>query len=87
MASQIRLHGRIDDQPDEGPGGLVSEVGKLQSASEEFVIGYDRQAYFRGFGARNSIDINLDDGSKCYAEFSYTPQPGNQVIINDVKCM
>ncbi|TDW20215.1 outer membrane usher protein [Rhizobium azibense] len=61
--------------------------GKLQGAGDEFVIGYDGQAYIRGLAARNSIDVTLNDGSKCHAEFSYKPQPGKQVVINDVKCL
>ncbi|TCU41428.1 fimbria/pilus outer membrane usher protein [Rhizobium azibense] len=61
--------------------------GNLQGSSDEFVIGYDGQAYIRGLGARNAIDVTLDDGSKCHAEFSYKPQPGKQVVINDVKCL
>ncbi|CAN7687763.1 fimbria/pilus outer membrane usher protein [Rhizobium rhizogenes] len=61
--------------------------GKLQGTNEEFVIGYDGQAYIRGLGARNAIDIPLQDGNTCHAEFPYTPQPGKQVVIDDVKCL
>lgn len=61
--------------------------GKLQGAGEEFVIGYDGQAYIRGLNAQNSIEVSLGGGSKCHAEFSYKPQPGKQVVINDVKCL
>ncbi|MGV1767175.1 fimbria/pilus outer membrane usher protein [Rhizobium rhizogenes] len=61
--------------------------GKLQGTSEEFVTGYDGQVYLRGLGARNAIDISLQDGSTCHAEFPYKPQPGKQVVINDVRCL
>jgi outer membrane usher protein len=61
--------------------------GKLQGASEEFVVGYDGQAYIRGLSAQNSIEVSLGDGSKCRAAFSYKPVPGKQVVINDVKCL
>lgn len=61
--------------------------GKLQGTGEEFVIGYDGQAYIRGLGARNTIDVLLQDGSKCHAEFAYRPQRGSQVVISDVKCL
>ncbi|PKA43776.1 fimbrial assembly protein [Rhizobium sullae] len=61
--------------------------GKLQGANDEFVIGYDGQTYIRGLGDRNSIDVTLSDGSRCHAEFSYKPEPGKQVVINDVKCL
>lgn len=61
--------------------------GKLQATGEEFVIGYDGEVYIRGLSARNAIDIPFPDGSACHAEFAYKPQPGKQVIINDVKCL
>ncbi|MBB3480898.1 outer membrane usher protein [Rhizobium sp. BK347] len=60
--------------------------GALQGSDEPFVIGYDGQAYIRGLHARNSIDVSLEDGTKCHAEFAYKPQRGEQVVIDDVRC-
>lgn len=60
--------------------------GTLRGSSEDFVIGYDGQAYIRGLHARNAIDVSLEDGTKCNAEFAYKPQRGEQVVIDDVRC-
>lgn len=60
--------------------------GKLQDTDEEFVVGYDGQAYIRGLKAQNAIEISLEDGSKCHAGFAYKPQPGKQVVIDNVRC-
>ncbi|MBN8952934.1 MAG: fimbrial assembly protein [Rhizobium sp. 60-20] len=61
--------------------------GTLQGSSEDFVIGYDGQAYIRGLHVKNAIDVSLEDGSKCHAEFTYKPQRGEQVVIDGVSCL
>ncbi|MCY1740879.1 fimbria/pilus outer membrane usher protein [Ensifer sp. SL37] len=66
------------------PAGLR---GKLQHGSDEFVIGYDGHAYIRNLRPKNTIDVMLPGGGACGAEFSYTPQPGKQIVVNDVRCM
>jgi outer membrane usher protein len=65
------------------PAGLS---GTLQGTDEDFVVGYDGQAYIRGLHARNAIDVSLENGTKCHAEFAYKPQRGEQVVIDDVRC-
>lgn len=60
--------------------------GRMEAGSEEFVIGYDGEAYIRGLSAQNTVVIDRLDGTSCKADFSYTPAPGQQVAIKDVKC-
>lgn len=60
--------------------------GHVEGGSEEFVIGYDGQAYIRGLSARNVVVIDLLDGTSCRADFPYKPQAGQQVAIKDVAC-
>ncbi|NLR98006.1 fimbrial biogenesis outer membrane usher protein [Rhizobium sp. P38BS-XIX] len=60
--------------------------GKLQGSDEEFVIGYDGQAYIRGLHQQNSVEVSLEDGTKCHAEFGYKPRRGEQVVIDNVRC-
>jgi outer membrane usher protein len=61
--------------------------GRLEGSVEEFVVGYDGQAYIRGLGAHNAIIIDLGDGKTCRAEFPYQPVPGKQVAVNGLKCL
>ncbi len=60
--------------------------GRVEGGSEEFVIGYDGQAYIRGLSAQNAVMIDRLDGTSCRADFPYKPQPGQQVTIKDVAC-
>ncbi|TIN21148.1 MAG: fimbrial biogenesis outer membrane usher protein, partial [Mesorhizobium sp.] len=60
--------------------------GRIEGGSEEFVIGYDGQAYIRGLGKENAVVVDRLDGTSCRADFSYTPAPGQQVAIKDVAC-
>lgn len=60
--------------------------GRIEGGSEEFVIGYDGQAYIRGLGKENAIVVDRLDGSSCRAEFPYKPEPGQQVAIKDIAC-
>ncbi|MER9714540.1 fimbrial biogenesis outer membrane usher protein [Mesorhizobium sp. M0174] len=60
--------------------------GRIDGGSEDFVIGYDGQAYIRGLAAKNALVVNRSDGSSCRAEFAYQPTPGQQVAIKDVTC-
>ena len=58
----------------------------LGNSSDVFIVGYDGQAYLRGLAASNTVTIERPDGGSCHAEFAYTPQPGQQVAIQDVAC-
>ncbi|RUY08990.1 fimbrial biogenesis outer membrane usher protein, partial [Mesorhizobium sp. M7A.F.Ca.US.005.03.2.1] len=60
--------------------------GRMEAGSEEFVIGYDGEAYIRGLSAQNTVVIDRLDGTSCKADFFYTPAPGQQVAIKDVAC-
>jgi outer membrane usher protein len=64
----------------------VGAIARLDTSSDTFIVGYDGQAYLRGLAARNSVTIERPDGGSCHAEFSYTPQPGQQVTIGNVIC-
>lgn len=60
--------------------------GRVEGGSEEFVIGYDGQAYIHGLSAQNAVVIDRLDGTSCRADFSYKPKPGQQVAIKNVAC-
>ncbi|WP_348632908.1 fimbria/pilus outer membrane usher protein [Mesorhizobium sp. M00.F.Ca.ET.216.01.1.1] len=60
--------------------------GRVEGSAEEFVIGYDGQAYIRGLNAQNAVVIDRLDGTSCRADFPYKPEPGPQVAIKDVAC-
>lgn len=64
----------------------VGLTGTLEGSNEEFVIGYDGEAYVRGLQAENSATISFDDGNSCRADFAFKPSPDQQVVIRDVVC-
>ncbi|WP_324764860.1 fimbria/pilus outer membrane usher protein (plasmid) [Sinorhizobium meliloti] len=64
----------------------VGVAGSLEGDTEQFVIGYDGEAYVRDLQATNSVVISLDDLTSCRAEFPYEPSPGKQVAIRNVVC-
>ncbi|WP_237143483.1 fimbria/pilus outer membrane usher protein [Phyllobacterium zundukense] len=71
------------------PGGKPLEAGlrgHVDGTAEEFVIGYDGEAYIGALGAQNSIVVDLLDGKSCRARFSYRAQRGTQVKIKQVVC-
>lgn len=60
-------------------------AGKTASG-EDFVVGYDGEAYLRGLADRNQATLMLADGP-CTAEFSYTPaDAGSQAVVDGVTC-
>ncbi len=63
------------------PPGSVGHTG----SGEEFVIGYDGQAFIKSLGATNQATIELV-GSTCRAAFDFEPHPGEQVRIGAVMC-
>jgi outer membrane usher protein len=67
------------------PLDLGSQV-KLDGAPNDFLIGYDGQAYIEGLKDRNSATVTLQDGRACHVEFTYVPNPGQQVRIGPVTC-
>lgn len=64
----------------------VGAKGRVEGADEEFVIGYDGEAYIRTLHGQNVVAIELPDGASCRAEFAYQAAPGQQVVIKDVIC-
>lgn len=63
----------------------VGLSGRLRDG-DEFVVGYDGQAYLTGLRARNALMVLRQDGTSCSAEFSYESDPGSQVTIQGVTC-
>lgn len=64
----------------------VSSTGIVAASGEQFVIGYEGQAYILKLAAHNEVLINLGDGNSCRAEFPYRPRPGSQVVIERLTC-
>lgn len=62
-----------------GYAGVVVETG------EEFMVGYDGQAFITGLSTNNNVEIQLANNT-CRAAFAFEPDPEMQVIINGVVC-
>ena len=58
--------------------------GRIDGGNE-FVVGYDGQAFIRDLGDTNRASIETSDGA-CRAEFPFTARPGEQVQIASVAC-
>jgi outer membrane usher protein len=69
------------------PDGSPLPVGStlILNGGEEFVVGYDGQAYLTGLKAENSVVASHSEGS-CRAEFNYSGQAESQVFIDGVMC-
>ncbi|BCH28967.1 fimbrial protein [Mesorhizobium sp. L-8-10] len=61
-------------------------AGTIDGAGQEFVVGYDGQAFVAGLGPRNRVTIDQPTRGRCAAEFGFVRQPGKQVSIPDVVC-
>lgn len=64
------------------PGGEVvpaGAVGRIEGG-DEFVVGYDGQAFVKNLSALNAATIEFVDGT-CRADFRFAPRPGEQVQI------
>jgi len=61
-----------------------SAVGRI-AGGEEFVVGYDGQAYIKGLSPANEAEIEFT-GGKCRASFPFAPIAGQQVQITRVEC-
>jgi len=64
-----------------GPGF----AGTLVSSGQEFVVGYDGQAYIEGLSAVNRVEIELVDRN-CQAIFPFLAEQQTQVMIERVLC-
>lgn len=60
--------------------------GSLEGA-DDFVVGYDGEAYITGLSARNTVTVKRDDGTTCTASFPYKASRGEQVTVRGVKCL
>jgi outer membrane usher protein len=69
------------------PGGEVIPAGAVGriDGGEEFIVGYDGQAFVKNLSASNAATIELIDGT-CRANFAFAPRPGEQVQISPVEC-
>jgi len=62
----------------------AGSYGQLEGG-EDFVVGYDGEAYIKGLGPENKVHITMVD-RECNAAFAYSPHPNEQVIISPVVC-
>jgi len=72
-----------------GPNGKPIKAGsvlRLEGSNEEFIVGYDGEAFVHGLAALNIATIELADHTTCHADFAYAPKRGTQVKINGVVC-
>ena len=58
--------------------------GQLEGG-EDFVVGYDGQAYVKGLASKNTVTVAMANG-ECRASFPYTPRANEQVTIPSVVC-
>ena len=71
-----------------GPDGKPLRAGlrgQRDSSGEEFIVGYDGQAYVKNLAASNAVTISLDNGT-CRANFAYQPSATKQVIVDRAIC-
>jgi outer membrane usher protein len=60
-------------------------VAKLDGSEEEFIVGYDGQAYMSGLSARNHAVVEMEKGN-CQASFDYVAAESGQTFIEEVPC-
>ncbi len=59
---------------------------RLEGVTDEFIVGYDGEAFVRHLAARNVATIEHPSGTTCRAEFGYEANRGMQVRIDQVIC-
>ena len=64
---------------------IPAGTGAHLEGGEDFVIGYDGQAYISKLSNVNVVRIELPERS-CVARFSFAPRPGEQVLVSPVVC-
>lgn len=88
----VNFHGRRDVESAlvvfVQPNGDFVPAGSIGRANEgdEFVIGYDGQAFIKNLRAANTAVLETRDGN-CRATFDFAPKPGEQVRIGPVACI
>jgi len=68
-----------------GGGPVPVGAGGRISGGDEFVVGYDGQAFIKNLSSVNEVDIEFVEG-RCHASFPFAPRPGEQVQIPQVEC-
>jgi outer membrane usher protein len=63
------------------PAGSAGRI----DGGDEFVVGYDGQAFIKNLGGSNLATIEFANGT-CRASFNFAPQPGQQVRVGPVMC-
>ncbi|WP_246658719.1 fimbria/pilus outer membrane usher protein [Mesorhizobium sp. J18] len=71
---------------EEGAFVETGATGRLAGGSEDFVVGYDGQAYVTGLGSNNTVTIEQPSRGRCEATFAFQPRQGEQVAIPDAVC-
>jgi outer membrane usher protein len=62
----------------------AGSIVRLNGGTEEFLVGYDGQAYLSGLAERNNVTLELAEG-QCAGSFGYAPETRRQTII-EVPC-
>jgi outer membrane usher protein len=70
---------------DDGSFVPVGSIGK-GATGEEFVVGYDGQAFLEDLAAQNTVTIETAEGP-CRASFGFTPRRNEQTVISSVVCV
>lgn len=63
----------------------VGSVGHIEGQEQEFIIGYDGQAYVTDLAATNKAVVDHSTGG-CRAEFAYQSDGSSQIVIDPVVC-
>ena len=64
----------------------VGLAGRLAGGAEDFIVGYDGEAYLTGLAEKNVATIDLADGTQCHAQFGFRRQVGEQQLLSGVAC-
>lgn len=61
-------------------------AGRIEGASEAFIVGYGGEAFVQGLAPVNVVVIEDAAGKVCRAEFAYQANRGSQIRIEGVIC-
>ena len=73
-----RIDTRAFDQP-------VGVRGRVDGQADDFVVGYDGQAFLTTLSATNLVPLHLESGP-CHALFDFSPIAGQLMTIDPVIC-
>jgi outer membrane usher protein len=80
QAAQVTLR---DDQ---GQPVEAGATGQVEGGTENFVVGYDGQAYISGLSARNRVLISQPTRGRCEAEFTFQSVARERAFVPDAIC-